>query len=549
MKKKFLITILSLVFVLGCAFALAACGNGTVHVTNVTLSTRLLYLEEGEEETLTAEVLPENATDKTVTWTVDNDSVVTVDNNGKVTAISAGEALVRAMADNTFEECHVFVTPKVLVNSISMENRVTLVANGETTLETRVSPANAKTKISWAVEPAGVVSVDNGKLTALAQGEAIVTATADDATANCYVTVTQDGLKYVLSSDGQSYSVEQNYDELVDLTETEVASEFNGKPVTKIGRWAFSALNDILTKLKIPASVTEIDTNSLSYCKKLESIEVDENNPEFTSIGGILYNKAATQSIFVPYGLSGVVTIPESMTKISDYMFQNRNKITGVIMHDGVTAIGESAFWGCKKIHSITIPENMTEIGKDAFGGCYKLWEIYNFSHLNIVTGGDAWTATYGGIGLYALNILYMKNDPSGIHATDDGYTFYIARDNKVYLIEYAGEESELVLPDGYNGADYEIHSYAFDGCSAITSVTIPNKVTAIGDEAFNNCTNLVSVTISSSVTKLGSAIFNSASKLETITYNGTEAQWGNITKPNNWDAYCGKYTIHYTEE
>lgn len=376
MKKKFLIAVLSLVCVISCALALAACGNGDsiVHVTQVTLSTRQLNLEVGEEDTLTAEVLPENATDKTVTWTVDDDSVATVDNNGKVTAVSEGVALIRATADNAFEECQVVVSAKVLVEYIFMDTRITLLAGGETTLAAKASPENAKSEIVWSVEPAGIVTVDGGKLTALAQGTATVTAAADNATTNCRVTVTQDGLEYKLSEDGQSYSVEQNYSDLVDLTEAKVASEFNGKPVTKIGRWAFNGLDNVLTKLKIPASVTEIDFNSIVYCKALESIEVDENNPEYTSVGGILYNKTVTENVFVPYGITGVIEIPETMTKISDFMFQNRKKLTGVHMHDGVTAIGKSAFSSCIGLHSITIPENMTEIGDYAFSDCDKLF-------------------------------------------------------------------------------------------------------------------------------------------------------------------------------
>lgn len=351
-----------------------------------------------------------------------------------------------------------------------------------------------------------------------------------------------------MSEDGSSYSVEQNYSALVDLTEAEIASEFNGKPVTKIGRWAFIGLYDTVKRLKIPASVTEIDLNSINYCKKLESIDVEENNPEFKTIEGILYNKAVTESIHVPYGMAGVVTIPESMTKITDFMFSNHNKLTGIKMHDNVTSIGKSAFNNCIGLHSITIPKNMTEIGDYAFSGCTKLWEIYNLSNLKIELGGDVWTATYGQIGLYALNILYNKNDPSGIHITDDGYTFYTARENKAYLVEYAGEETELVLPNGYNGAAYEIHAYAFDGCDNLTSVIIPNNVTAIGISAFGHCENLAAVTISTSVTKLGDQAFIQ-SGITDITYNGTKAQWEAVEKGNSWDSYVGSYTIHCTDE
>ena len=173
MKKKLLITFLTLVCVITCTFALAACvrvRDDTVHVTDVTLSTDNLDIEVGEEVTLTATVFPDNATNKTVVWTVDDESIVTVDDNGKITAISEGTAIVRATADNTFHECRVFVRAKTLVEHISMDTSVTLLKNGETTLTATVHPENAKSPIVWSVEPEGIVSVDGGKLTALAQG-------------------------------------------------------------------------------------------------------------------------------------------------------------------------------------------------------------------------------------------------------------------------------------------------------------------------------------------------------------------------------------------
>lgn len=363
--------------------------------------------------------------------------------------------------------------------------------------------------------------------------------------------VTEDGMQYVLNEDKESYMVDGNYVwrwsvlKSKDLTVAEIASEFNGKPVTKIGRSAFTWLDNLKT-IKVPTSITEIEIDYLiDRCTALESIIVDAENQVYSSFDGILYNKAGTESIYVPYARSGVVTIPGTMTKITDSMFYRREKITSVIVQEGVTAIGKNAFRSCDSLHSITIPESMTEIGDNAFSGCTKLWEIYNFSQLKIVTGGDTDAATYGKIGLYALNILYSKNDPSGIRETDDGFVFYTARDNKVYLVDYTGEETELVLPEGYNGSTYEINQYAFYHYDFLTSVTISNNVTAIGAWAFCYC-NLDSLTISSSVTKLGECMFLAASK--NIIYKGTKDQWEHIEKDSYWDRYSSG-TIHCTDE
>ncbi|MBD5636411.1 MAG: leucine-rich repeat protein, partial [Clostridia bacterium] len=428
-----------------------------------------------------------------------------------------------AVVEEKTATCTVTVT--LPADSISLsEKKLLLLAGNEETLTYSIRPENSTSKVVWSVEPEGIASVNDGTVTALAQGEAVVRATVDGHSSSCWVRVTEDGFNYQLSEDGQSYSVEQNYHSMVDLTEAEIASEYNGKPVTTIGRWALSGLDDTLQKLKIPASVTAIDLNSIDYCRMLESIEVDENNPEYATVGGILYNKAVTESIYTPRGITGVVTIPESMTKISDYMFNNCAKITGVKMHDGVTAIGKGAFGNCTGLHSITIPQNVTEIGERAFSGCTKLWEIYNLSGLKIELGGDAWTATHGQIGLYALNILYSKNDPSGIHKTDDGFTFYTARD-EVYLVDYTGDETELVLPQNYNDSAYKIHNYTFYDCDFLTSVTIPNGVTSIGYYAFFGCRGLTN-----------------------IKFEGTKEEWKAIEKDSYWNSSTDDFTIQCTD-
>lgn len=81
----------------------------TVAVTSVTVSPKTLDLEVGQTGTLTATVKPDNATNKTVTWTTSNDKVATVDNNGVVTAVGKGTATITAAADGKTAACTVTV--------------------------------------------------------------------------------------------------------------------------------------------------------------------------------------------------------------------------------------------------------------------------------------------------------------------------------------------------------------------------------------------------------------------------------------------------------
>ena len=105
-----------------------------------------------------------------------------------------------------------------------------------------------------------------------------------------------------------------------------------------------------------------------------------------------------------------------------------------------------------------------------------------------------------------------------------DGYLFYTS-DKMNYLLGYVGDDTKLTLPTNYNGQDYEIYKYAFEGCSNLTSVTIPDSVTSIGNYAFKDCSNLTE-----------------------ITFTGTKEQWKNIKKGSYWNSGTGNYTVHCSD-
>ncbi|MDE5798341.1 MAG: leucine-rich repeat domain-containing protein, partial [Treponemataceae bacterium] len=71
----------------------------------------------------------------------------------------------------------------------------------------------------------------------------------------------------------------------------------------------------------------------------------------------------------------------------------------------------------------------------------------------------------------------------------------------------------------------------AFEGCTSLTSVIIPDGVTSIGSSTFEGCTNLTSVTIPGSVTEIGWQAFYRCTSLESVTYGGTKEQWASMEK------------------
>ncbi len=179
-----------------------------VPVTSVTLNENSCELLIEETKILTVTVAPTNATDKTVTWTTSNDSVATVDGNGKITAISVGTATITAKAGDKTATCAVEVKP-VPVTGVTLNSEFSFAITADpVTLTATVSPANATNKaIIWMTSNDSVATVDgNGQITPIGIGTAIITVITQDGgfDAQCTVTVTE------YSTPVQSVSLNEN---------------------------------------------------------------------------------------------------------------------------------------------------------------------------------------------------------------------------------------------------------------------------------------------------------------------------------------------------
>ncbi len=287
------------------------------------------------------------------------------------------------------------------------------------------------------------------------------------------------------SIDGVLFSKDKTI--LIQYPEGKATSYVIPDGVTKIGDRAFSGCSS-LTSITIPENVTEIGDGSFRYCNSLTSIDVAPNNENYASIDGVLFSKDKTILIQYPEGKATSYAIPE-----------------------GVKSIGGEAFSGCSSLTSITIPENVTEIGDDAFYGCCKLYEVYNKSNLTITAG----SSENGGVARFAKNVYTDESGESKIHTVGD-YIFYVDEDN-IELLVYLGDETAITLPSDYEGKNYKIGDYAFFGCSSLTSITIPDGVTSIGDNAFY-CRSLTSITIPESVKTIGNDAFSYCRGLTSVT-------------------------------
>lgn len=174
-----------------------------VPVTGVTLDKTELSLPVGETGTLTATVQPDTATDKTVTWASDDQTVATVDQSGTVTAVAPGTATVTATTADGGHTARCVVTVTRPVTGVTLDKTELSLFTGNTeTLTAAVQPADATNRdVTWSSSDDTVATVDkNGIVSAVGAGEATITVTTAEGgyTAACLVQVTQS--EYSLSA-------------------------------------------------------------------------------------------------------------------------------------------------------------------------------------------------------------------------------------------------------------------------------------------------------------------------------------------------------------
>lgn len=172
-------------------------GKQTVEITSVQLNKSSLTLTEGNEETLVATILPADTTmEKVLTWSSNNDAVAMVDQQGKVTALTAGKATITVTTvNNKTATCEVTVKKQeVPIESVALNTDNAVLRAGSTiTLTATINPENTTMDkaLVWSTNAENVAKVDQqGKVTAVGAGEAIITVkTVNGKTATCKVSV------------------------------------------------------------------------------------------------------------------------------------------------------------------------------------------------------------------------------------------------------------------------------------------------------------------------------------------------------------------------
>ena len=311
-------------------------------------------------------------------------------------------------------------------------------------------------------------------------------------------------------------------------TELIIPAQIDGYTVKTISDRAFSG-NKTLVSVKLPDTLTSIGGYAFSGCTSLSSIALPDSIT--TLYYAIFSGCTALTSINVPISLvnchtsyngQGIfsgssitnVTIPDTITKIPNYLFYAYTTLTNVLIPDSVEVIGESAFSGCTSLAEITLPKGLTAIEYRAFYGSTALRSIELPENTETVKG-QAFR------GCTNLNSVIFSDSITALESyAFEGCASLTSIDLPSKLItigDYAFSGCKLLSSVKLYDSLTTIGSYAFSGCTALEDVKLPSSLKTILDHAFSGCTSLSSIALPDSITTLYYAIFSGCTALTSI--------------------------------
>ena len=261
--------------------------------------------------------------------------------------------------------------------------------------------------------------------------------------------------------------------------------------VTRIGKRAFSGCPN-LTDVTIPASMAVVDNGAFSGCSNLKGVHIS-NLVNWCQITFVYSSNPLRQAheLYLNGERVTKLVIPEGVTSIGDDAFAGCSGLTEVAFPNSVTNIGNSSFMGCSGLMELALPSSVVKIGTWAFRGCSGLTEVEIPHGVKAIGGGvfsDCSSLTKITVDPGNENYVSQK----GLLLTKDGKT----------LME--GVNGTVVIPSSVTSIAYD----AFAGRGGLTQVTLPNGIRTIDALAFSDCDSLTEVVIPSSVVNIGRLAF-----------------------------------------
>ncbi len=265
----------------------------------------------------------------------------------------------------------------------------------------------------------------------------------------------------------------------------EIPSVYRGKPVKEIGEGAFLSCN-FITEVSIPDSVTTVCRYAFENCTRLKKVDLGKG---IEKIGDVAFGYCTQLA---------EITVPSSVRFIGSDAFSGCSSLSKVKFEEGVTRMGRSVFTGCTMLEEITFPESLTEVGFD-----------YEFTDggltISIVSDGD-----YSMVGMF-MNCSNLK---------------------KVHL------------PERFP----EIPEHFFGSCFSLEEVYLGKSITRIGYSSFYQINGMQSIVIPKSVVEVASYAFYHVDSLTDVYYEGNSEEWDAIKINRNneisgYDEQTGAFT------
>ncbi len=310
--------------------------------------------------------------------------------------------------------------------------------------------------------------------------------------------------------------------------------------VTSMSVDAFHSTQNLKT-LKIPASTGSISLLSFGYADSLEAIIVDEDNPKYYSVDGVLIETASNRFTKYPNGKTDEsYSIPEGVTSFVNSTPPNFNNpyLKHVEIPESMSFMANNMLTGCENLESITVYNYNCQINENAVSGTITIYgykgstaETFANEHgHNFVSLTDEPVFEFEYLGDGECAVVGIGNVGIG----EDGVLTIPAtspRGNKVTAIgesafEYNTKIKSVVLPEGVTA----IESRAFANCTILETIELPSTLRTIGDYVFQN-TNIATISIPDGVVAVGQNIFYQTGEIETTTYNNG-VYIGNETNP-----------------
>lgn len=397
-----------------------------------------------------------------------------------------------------------------------------------------------------------------------------------------------EGLIFEENADGKSYSA-TGYESpnsvkmrLMRVSEEEtlvIPSYYHGLPVTEVKKEVFEALPSVteltvgdniatmpdevksltsLTRLMIGNNVESLDVSGYQYLKE---VLVSGNNQTYSTQDGVLFDKEKTALIAYPQGKEEQsYQVPETVTVIGNNAFAGNEQLKKVTMSDAVERIGENAFANTEleevffsgtkdEWANVTIDPSISIAGATIYYGTVEEEKSeHEHSYVETVIKATCVTEGYIKYTCSVCGICYIDDrmPATGEHSyengacvfcgdekSSEGLVYTLSSDGTYYEVSGIGTctDRELAIPSTYNGKPVmSIGSNAFFDSGSLTSVTIPESVTIIGEGAFFSCSNLGTVIFAenSKCTNIGDSAFYNCSSLTSVKIPDSVTSIGN---------------------